>query len=148
MDHYIRNCLKTELCQIKLNSVKCGDAIKQKIDDNDCCIDDDERIGIFLKGYCTAFAIALNKIFGYDIYKTIKGDVHYFCKVKSDNIFFYIDVRGIMNKSQDCLDYFNATIDDIELDSNKTCWDDENIDVAIRYAEALIEKYKSYYSIK
>lgn len=147
MDYYISNCLNLNLCKVRLCDIKCGDVRKQIIDSDECCIDDDENIKIFLKGYCTAFAIALNKNFGYDIYK-IKNGNHYFCKVNKDNKDLFIDVRGIMDKAEDCLDFFNSTIDDIELDSNNSCFDDEYIEIAVNYAEALIEKYKDYYRIK
>lgn len=145
MDYYISNCLKSNLCKIRLRDIKCGDVIKQKIDYEECCIDDDSNIEIFLKGYCTAFAIALNKIFGYDIYK-IKNDIHYFCKVNNkENLF--IDVRGIMDKAEDCLNFFNASVEDIELDYNNSCYEDDFIEIAIKYAEAFIKKYSDYYCI-
>ena len=148
MDYYISNCLNLNLHEIRLCDIKCGDVIKQTIDSDECCIEDDENIGIFLKGYCTAFAIALNNIFGYDIYKTKKGNTHYFCKVNKNNKDLFIDVRGVMDKAEYCLDFFNSTIDDIELDNNNSCFDDEYIEIAVKYAEALIKKYSDYYCIQ
>lgn len=68
--------------------------------------------------------------------------------MNKNNKDLFIDVRGIMDKAEDCLDFFNSTINDIELDNNNSCFDDEYIEFAVKYAKAFIKKYNDYYSIK
>lgn len=146
MCYYIRNCFKPNLKRINLSNLKCGDFLNQKIEDDDnCTIEDDDCLKIFLRGYCSAFAIALNEICGYKIYR-IKEGIHYFCKANINKKEIYIDVRGIMDKPEECLDFFDATIDNVILDNN-SCYEDSNIKIAVNYAKEIINKYIDYYKV-
>lgn len=152
MKIYLSNSTKPELPIIRIDEIRCGDTIDKvpntmNIDEDSFYIEEDEKISIFLKGYCTAFAIALNKIFKYPVYK-VNGGTHYYCKKVLNDSCFYIDVRGVTEDSDSFLSFFESSKNDEKIDENNSRYEDENIDIAIEYAEAFIKKYYDYYSVK
>lgn len=116
-----------------------------------------------LKGSCHLFALALNKIFGYNIYE-IKGKTgggfHAFCQVFRRNRsmgykqeWYYVDARGMTSCFDEFIDGIHEFVSDEYMIKSLgideiNAWDSNQYDVeAIAFAEAVIKQYKDFYEL-
>ena len=110
-----------------------------------------------LCGSCHVFALTLQKNLGYSPYviRGIKGrSFHVFCQVHKDGRWFYIDARGVTSSFNEFMDiakvfvsdeYTIKSVDQSDIDEWKK--DDNYYDEAVAFSEAIIGKYKTFYSV-
>ena len=110
-----------------------------------------------LYGSCNHFAISLQKVFGYNAYiiESIDGcGFHAFCQVYESGIWYYVDARGITTSFDEFMTVAKEFVKDeytikpvtsniIEEWENYSDYNDE----AYAFAEAVIKKFKNYYSL-
>lgn len=110
-----------------------------------------------LRGSCHHFALSLQKLLNYTPY-IIEGinqrGFHAFCQVCKSRTLCYIDARGVTTSFDEFMDVAKEFVtdeyvirkvspEDVEEWSKDCPYDDE----AFKFAEAIIEKFKSYYEI-
>lgn len=110
-----------------------------------------------LCGSCHHFALALNKVMGYNAY-IIQGNdkksFHAFCQIYRGKNWYYVDARGITSSFDEFLtvarefvgDEYTirpVTAEDIDEWKKDSDYDDE----ALAFAEAVIKKYNECYSL-
>lgn len=123
--------------------------------------DDDEfpynSAHAFLRGSCHHFVVSLQKVLGYNPYVIKgknKGSFHAFCQIYRSGTFYYVDVRGITSSFDEFMivasefvsDEYTirpATSDVIEEWESGYKYNKE----AYAFAEAVIRKYKDYYTL-
>lgn len=116
-----------------------------------------ESAAVLLRGSCNHFAVSLQKILGYIPYvirgKDNKG-FHAFCQIYKSGTFYYVDARGITTSFDEFMmvarefvsDEYTinpVTVEDIEEWEANSEYDEE----AYAFAEAVIIKYKDYYTL-
>lgn len=109
-----------------------------------------------LCGSCHLFALSLNKIFGYTPYiinGITGGGFHAFCQIYRNKKWYYIDARGITSSFSEFMDVAKTFVSDEYVIRQATSADikewtkDENyLEEALAFAEAVIERYKECYS--
>lgn len=110
-----------------------------------------------LRGSCNHFAVALQKVLGYTPY-IIEGkgckSFHAFCQIYKRGKWYYVDARGITSSFDEFMtvasefvsgeytirEAISDVVEDWESDSN---YNEE----AYAFAEAVIEKYRDYYTL-
>lgn len=109
-----------------------------------------------LRGACNLFALSLHKMLGYNPYiiEPIEGpSFHAFCQIYKDCVLYYVDARGITSSFDEFMEIAGqfasgefvirpVTSKDIEEWNNGYYVDEGNA-----FAEALIKKYKEYYTL-
>lgn len=79
---------------------------------------------------------------------------HVFCQVHKDGRWFYIDARGVTSSFNEFMDiakvfvsdeYTIKSVDQSDIDEWKK--DDNYYDEAVAFSEAIIGKYKTFYSV-
>lgn len=109
---------------------------------------------IFLHGLCHIFAYVLHQKFGYDIYeiKNESGTMKHWCCISTYNDKeIYIDVRGITTDYNEVLSDFQPNIGlnpSMKKILNLSDYDDEWEEDIVMFANEIIDKYYSYYSLK
>lgn len=108
-----------------------------------------------LCGSCHIFALSLQKLLGYNTYviRGINGkSFHAFCQLHKDGRWFYVDARGVTSSFNEFMDVAKTFVKDeytinpiVQADIDDWKQDDKFYDKAAAFAEAIIEKYKSYY---
>ena len=110
-----------------------------------------------LKGSCHLFAMALNKIFGYTPYiiePKHKRGVHAFCQIYKSGQWYYVDARGITTSFDEFMgdikifvnnEYMIRPIEQSDID--KCSENDDYAKEGYAFAEAIINKYKSFYEL-
>lgn len=107
-----------------------------------------------LCGACNIFALALHKVFNYDVYvieEKKKTGFHAFCQVYKNKRWHYIDARGITTSFDEFMDIAGRFVKDefsirLAYTSDIEDWtDDDYFEEAFAFAEAVIEKYKECY---
>lgn len=111
-----------------------------------------------LCGACHIFALSLKKILDYNPYiieeKNDKG-FHVFCQIYKNNKWYYVDARGITSSFDEFMtvakqfvndEYIIRPVNSNDIDGWKSDinYDDE----AYAFAEAIIQKYKGYYTLE
>lgn len=109
-----------------------------------------------LCGSCNIFALALQKVLGYNIYiiEQIKGNgFHAFCQVYKDRRWHYIDARGITTSFDEFMDIAGRFVKEefiiqLATDEDIKEWEnDDYFEEAFAFAGAVIEKYKECYTL-
>ena len=106
-----------------------------------------DSLYVYLQGACDIFAEALNKEYGYPIYKI--GSVHYYCKEIKDGETFYIDIRGITNNKET----FKRSLynPNVNMESETLVQDEsfccEIHDELSKESTLIIEEYRNYYDL-
>lgn len=110
-----------------------------------------------LRGSCNHFAVSLHKVLGYQPY-IIQGNnkvgFHAFCQIYTGGTWYYVDARGITTSFDEFMmvarefvsDEYTikpAEAKDIEEWDNGSEYNEE----AYAFAEAVIRKYRAYYTI-
>ena len=108
-----------------------------------------------LRGSCHLFALALEKVLGYNPY-IIEGNnkkgFHAFCQIYKNGTWFYVDARGITSSFDEFMDvakefvtdeYTIRTVNSADIDEWKKY--DEYFDLALLFAMRVIKKYSNYY---
>lgn len=110
-----------------------------------------------LCGSCHLFALALNKVFGYNVY-IIEGinnrSFHAFCQINTYKKWFYVDARGITSSFSEFMDIAQTFVTDEYTirpinDTDLAEWEeDDYYEEAIAFAKAVINKYKDCYTVE
>ena len=110
-----------------------------------------------LRGSCHHFAISLQRVLGYNQY-IIRGNnnkgFHAFCQIYKCGLWYYVDARGITTSFDEFMTVAKDFVSDEYTISPVTAdiieeWerDSEYNEEAYAFAEAIIRKYKSYYTL-
>ena len=112
-----------------------------------------------LRGSCHIFSLGLQKVFGYTPY-IIEGknkrSFHSFCQIYNSqkHIWYYIDARGVTTSFDEFMDVAKEFVSDEytirqmnEEDIKELKKDDNNYEIALDFAVAVIERYKEYYTV-
>lgn len=111
-----------------------------------------------LRGSCNHFAVALQRVLGYTPYiiqDNDKRSFHAFCQIERNRKAYYVDARGITSSFDEFMfvaqefvkgaftinEVTPEVVEDWECDGN---YNDE----AYAFAEAVIRKYRSYYTFE
>jgi len=108
-----------------------------------------------LCGSCHLFALSLQKIFNYNAYiiegKNRKG-FHAFCQIYKNRKWYYVDARGITSSFDEFMDIAKTFVTDEYIirpidssDIEEWNQDDNYIEEAYAFAEAVIQRYKECY---
>ena len=124
-------------------------------------LDDDEfpydSAHAFLRGSCNHFAVALQKVIGYNPY-IIEGknkvSFHAFCQLYKGGMWYYIDARGITTSFDEFMIVAREFVSDeytirpATLEDTKEWEKDSNYnEEAYAFAEAVIRKFQTYYTL-
>lgn len=110
-----------------------------------------------LCGSCDRFAIALNKVLGYNPYiveSVEEPHFHAFCQVYKDRRLYYVDARGITSSFDEFMEiagrfasgeFIIRPVTSIDIEQ----WENDGyyVDEGNAFAEALIHRYKECYTL-
>ena len=123
--------------------------------------DDDEfpydSAHALLRGSCNHFAVSLQKVLGYNSY-IIEGknnvSFHVFCQLYKKGTWYYVDARGITNSFDEFMTVAREFVSDeytikpvTSADIEEWESDSEYNEAAYAFAEAVIRKFQTYYTL-
>lgn len=112
----------------------------------------------FLHGYCNEFAYMLNEKYGYPVFeiKDEKGKlVHSFTRLVKDNVYYFIDIRGITTDYHEFISEFEDWIDEetsientflVDLSKEEVRKEQQPSKVNRQFIEELFSDYGDYYN--
>lgn len=110
-----------------------------------------------LRGSCNHFAVALQRVLGYTPYIIQDNNgrsFHAFCQIERNRKVYYVDARGITSSFDEFMSVAQEFVKGVFTINEATPevieeWDrgGEYNDEAYAFAEAVIEKYKKYYTL-
>ena len=110
-----------------------------------------------LCGSCHIFALSLRKLLNYNAYiiePKDKSGFHVFCQIFKNGKWYYVDARGITTSFDEFINGVKIFVGDefiirpvSEDDINEWKAPDNYDDEAYEFAEAIIKKFKMYYTL-